>query len=137
MLNNKVDTDKERIWKLEEEMTDFLKKQNGDVKKQTLKRVTRHYRQEKCMVQRCLFRYATKGDGEDVARQYSNKWWMTIFQKWKKEHDLRLKVRHHMSKTKNKCLIGQIIMKLQYSKHRENLKRKQRRRSPIKDYPCD
>ena len=47
MLNNRVDTDKERIWKLEEEMTDFLKKQNGDVKKQTLKRINRHYRQEK------------------------------------------------------------------------------------------
>lgn len=54
-------------------MTDFLKKQNGDVKKQTLKRVTSHYRQEKYMVQRCLFRYTTKGNGEDVARQYSNK----------------------------------------------------------------
>lgn len=47
MLNNKVDTDKEIIWKLEEEMTDFPKKQNGDIKKQTLKRITRHYRQEK------------------------------------------------------------------------------------------
>ena len=53
------------------------------------------------------------------------------------KHDLRLKVRHHMSKTKNKCLIGQIIMKLQNSKHRENPKRKQTKRLPIKDYQCD
>ena len=49
----------------------------------------------------------------------------------KKEFSFKLKVKHYTRKTKIKCLITQTIIKLQNSKYKENLKKKQKEKDHI------